>query len=187
MKVEDTSVEAIKLAHMFTRLDRLAKCINGKLHYDSYDDPDRPKCLERFNDGYYASTQAPETWAGIKVTDERIRQIKNGEATLRPNIVKLLRKAPASTIASLYKYQSKKITAIRKAAKAEVEEALIFWKKHKKQKKEQSDVMTGYVDDLVNRIKDSVSAGTTTIAELPMILEQFESTQGGTEGFVGNF
>jgi hypothetical protein len=162
-------------------------CIRGKLHYDNdYGDPEKPECLRKGR-GYYNDYTDYDAWQAIQITNERIRQIKSGEAVLRPNIVKLLRKAPKSTIASLYKYQAKLITQVRKAAKQEVEETSKAWKIIVDRKKDRSRVLTGHVDNLVNRIKDEVSVGATPITMLPEILEQFEITQGGTEGFVAHF
>jgi hypothetical protein len=180
---DQDATNAIKLQHMFERLDKLAMCIRGKLAYDSYRDPEKPVALGITWYNY----QGSEAYAKKKVTEERVRQIRCGEGVLKKTVVKIIAKAPGSTIASLYKFDSSKVTAVRKAAKEEWQVIYDAWMKRQEQKTAQSNVMTGSVDDLVNRIKDSVSVGLTPIADLPMILEQFEVTQGGTEGFVANF
>lgn len=183
---DQDATNAIKLSHMFGRLDKLAMCIRGKLQYSEYSDPNKPECLKK-GGGYYADYHASDAWVLICVTNERIKQIQNGKAQLRANVVALLRKAPKSTIASLYKYERKLITAVRATAKAEVATAIKAFDIIKKRGQEKANVMTGSVDDLVNRIKDEVSVGTILITALPSILEQFEITQGGTEGFVAHF
>jgi hypothetical protein len=165
--------EGVGLNHIFSRLDKLAMCINGTISTNVNG--------KRGAGGYtHGANFRPYYNRSIvqqAVLKERIRQIKDGEAVFTP--ARAL-KCSKATIATLYAYKKDKIKAATKVAEEEALKA----RDASIKRNDKIRTLQGQVTQNAQLIKDYIALGAIKPIAVPKIIKSFEETLGGTEGFI---
>ena len=162
-----SDADGVKLTHIFSRIDKLAMCINGKI---------QTACNQK-NGHYYNTYSTNKNIMQRVVLDERLRQIKSGEALFTPGRA---RKCSNATIATLYAYKKLPMREAMEKGKIDQQKDAA----DRKLKVEESKVVQSQVTQNAQLIKDYIALGIIELKKIPKVIQSFEETNGGTEGFI---